>query len=57
MWGPPRAIHLGHNDDRTAYTGLEHASCNLRDGAKRGNAMRATATATMTVTVKPSRAW
>lgn len=34
------AIHLGHTPDRTAYTGLEHAHCNLSEAATRGNRMR-----------------
>jgi hypothetical protein len=34
------AIHLGHTPDRSAYTGLEHAYCNLSEGAARGNRAR-----------------
>lgn len=34
------AIHLGHTPDRTAWTGLEHAHCNLSEAATRGNQMR-----------------
>ena len=38
MWGPAAAIHLGHQDDGVRYRGLEHAACNVRDGARRGRA-------------------
>ena len=48
MWGPPSRIHLGHSDDRTTWTGLEHASCNTSDGATRGNKKRAAAARTVT---------
>lgn len=34
--GKPTGWHLGHNPARTAWTGPEHAICNLRDGAVRG---------------------
>lgn len=58
MWGPPNKIHLGHNPERTAWTGLEHAHCNLSEAATRGNRARMTATRTMAVgTVRHSRAW
>jgi hypothetical protein len=63
------AIHLGHTPDRTAYTGLEHAHCNLSEGATRGNRMRgqrramakAVISSTYAVTIPPtlrtSRQW
>jgi hypothetical protein len=40
MHGDPRALQLDHSDDRTGYRGLAHAVCNLRAGARKGNAMR-----------------
>jgi hypothetical protein len=41
---------LGHTDDRTAWTGPEHASCNRRAGALVANALRTTG-------VRTSRKW
>lgn len=29
--------HLGHTDDRAAWTGPEHAACNLSDAGKRSH--------------------
>jgi hypothetical protein len=59
MLGPPSKIHLGHNADRTAWTGLEHSVCNLRDAAVRG-AIRSNGgktAAARTATVPRSRQW
>jgi hypothetical protein len=53
------AIHLGHSDDRTTWTGLEHQSCNTSDGATRGNKKRAEAARTVTALppMPPMRRW
>lgn len=36
----PAAIDLGHTEDRAAYTGLEHRSCNRGAGAEKTNTQR-----------------
>lgn len=41
---PGMKLHLDHTADRQSYRGLAHASCNVRDGARRGRA-RQTVTA------------
>lgn len=33
-------LDLGHNEDRTEHTGLEHRYCNRSEGASRGNRQR-----------------
>ncbi|MFI0897076.1 endonuclease domain-containing protein [Streptomyces sp. NPDC020983] len=35
-----QALDLDHTADRAGYRGFAHASCNRRDGARRGNARR-----------------
>lgn len=37
---PGSEWHLGHTPARTAWTGPEHAKCNLSEAAIRGNKMR-----------------
>ena len=38
---PSQELHLGHDDhDRTKYRGIEHAQCNVRAGAIKGNEAR-----------------
>jgi hypothetical protein len=50
-------IHLPHNATRTGYLpGLSHAACNLRDGAVRGNKMRARRPMA-TLPLRTSRRW
>lgn len=39
MW-PHQKLEPDHTEDRTGYRGWAHASCNHRDGARRGNALR-----------------
>lgn len=38
---PGQPLALDHTPDRTGYRGVAHATCNARDGAIRGNKMRA----------------
>lgn len=45
-------LDLDHTPDRTSYRGFAHATCNRRDGAKRGNAKRR-----RSKRLKTSRAW
>jgi hypothetical protein len=34
----PDGLHLGHEDDGITYAGPQHRACNVKDGARRGNA-------------------
>jgi hypothetical protein len=33
---PGQELHLDHTADGTAYRGMVHAACNVKDGARRG---------------------
>jgi hypothetical protein len=37
---PGQALDLDHTADGAGYRGFAHASCNRREGARRGNAPR-----------------
>lgn len=37
---PGQRLDLDHNDDRTGYRGMAHASCNRRAGADKTNTQR-----------------
>lgn len=54
MW-PWQRIDLGHTDGKTAYQGLEHASCNRSAGAAYGNRLRSAAA--QNGTARRSRRW
>ena len=56
-----RLLDLDHTEDRTAYRGLAHRSCNRRAGQAKAQARRrvraARRTTTRSTTVVNSRAW
>ena len=54
-----RYIDLPHADDRSGYLpGLAHRYCNRRDGAVRGNRMRARSPVrTVPLPLRTSRRW
>ena len=37
---PTESWDLGHNEDRTRWTGAEHARCNRSDGGRKGAKLR-----------------
>ena len=55
-WIPPGSLwDLAHDDSGTVTLGPAHRRCNRRDGAVRGNKMRARKPAT--TTTKPGNRW
>jgi hypothetical protein len=65
MHPPVSMLDLGHNDERTAWTGLEHRNCNRADGAHKAHvsrwakpgSRRAAALSTFGRKLSPGRKW
>lgn len=47
---PGQKLHLDHTPDRTRYRGMAHASCNRKDGSRRGAERRRGKPTTWTTT-------